>query len=50
MIATAAARDATNGAEFLKAAQEALDGQSVTLLSGAGEAELERARRGLGRL
>jgi exopolyphosphatase/guanosine-5'-triphosphate,3'-diphosphate pyrophosphatase len=40
VIATAAARDATNGADFLKAAQNALDGETVTLLSGAREAEL----------
>jgi exopolyphosphatase/guanosine-5'-triphosphate,3'-diphosphate pyrophosphatase len=40
VIATAAARDASNGAEFLKAAQEALGGETVTLLSGPREAEL----------
>lgn len=40
VIATAAVRDASNGAEFLVAAREALGGASVTLLSGAREAEL----------
>ncbi|MGD0633311.1 MAG: Ppx/GppA family phosphatase [Beijerinckiaceae bacterium] len=40
VIATAAARDATNGAEFLKAAHEALGGETVMLLSGPREAEL----------
>ncbi|WP_158812028.1 Ppx/GppA phosphatase family protein [Beijerinckia sp. L45] len=40
VIATAAARDATNGAEFLDAARQALGGAQVTLLSGPREAEL----------
>ena len=40
VIATAAARDASNGAEFLQAARHALGGMPVTLLSGAREAEL----------
>lgn len=40
VIATAAARDASNGAEFLQAAEDALGGAKVTLLSGAREAEL----------
>ena len=39
VIATAAARDASNGAEFLAAAGEAI-GAPVTLLSGGREAEL----------
>ena len=40
VIATAAARDASNGPEFLAAARDALGGATVTLLSGAREAEL----------
>ena len=40
VIATAAARDASNGPEFLAAAREALGGAEVTLLSGAREAKL----------
>ena len=40
VIATAAARDATNGPEFLAAARDALGGRAVTLLSGPREAEL----------
>jgi len=39
VIATAAARDAANGAEFVEAAKEAI-GAPVTLLSGSREAEL----------
>ncbi|MFY9657022.1 MAG: exopolyphosphatase, partial [Methylocystis sp.] len=39
VIATAAARDAANGPEFLKAAQLAI-GREIALLSGAREAEL----------
>ena len=40
VIATAAARDASNGPEFLTAAREALGGAAVTLLSGPREAKL----------
>ncbi len=40
VIATAAARDASNGPDFLAAAREALGGASVTLLSGVREATL----------
>lgn len=40
VIATAAARDASNGAEFLAAAREALGGADVSLLSGPREAKL----------
>ena len=40
VIATAAARDALNGAEFLDAAREALGGADVELLSGPREARL----------
>ncbi len=40
VIATAAARDASNGPEFLAAAREALGGAPVTLLSGVREATL----------
>jgi exopolyphosphatase/guanosine-5'-triphosphate,3'-diphosphate pyrophosphatase len=40
VIATAAARDASNGPEFLDAAREALGGAQVILLSGPREAEL----------
>lgn len=40
VIATAAARDASNGPEFLAAARDALDGLDVTLLSGPREAQL----------
>ncbi|MDR3461773.1 MAG: Ppx/GppA family phosphatase [Beijerinckiaceae bacterium] len=40
VIATAAARDATNGPDFLAAARDALGGRDVTLLSGPREAEL----------
>ena len=40
VIATAAARDASNGPEFLAAAREALDGLDVELLSGPREARL----------
>lgn len=40
VIATAAARDASNGPEFLAAAREALGGAKVTLLSGPREAKL----------
>jgi exopolyphosphatase/guanosine-5'-triphosphate,3'-diphosphate pyrophosphatase len=40
VIATAAARDATNGPEFLSAAQDALGGAEVKLLSGQREAKL----------
>ena len=40
VIATAAARDATNGPEFLSAAQDALGGAEVKLLSGQREAQL----------
>ena len=39
VLATAAARDASNGPEFLKAATEAI-GQDIELLSGAREAQL----------
>jgi len=39
VIATAAARDASNGAAFLKAASEAI-GRDITLLTGGREAEL----------
>ncbi len=40
VIATAAARDASNGAEFLAAAREALGGAEIQLLSGSREAKL----------
>ena len=40
VIATAAARDASNGPEFLAAARDALGGATVTLLSGGREAKL----------
>ncbi len=40
VIATAAARDAANGADFLAAAREALGGTAITLLSGPREAQL----------
>ena len=40
VIATAAARDASNGPDFLAAAREALGGATVTLLSGPREARL----------
>lgn len=40
VIATAAARDASNGPEFVAAAREALGGCEVTLLSGLREARL----------
>ena len=40
VIATAAARDASNGPEFVAAAREALGGREVTLLSGPREAKL----------
>jgi exopolyphosphatase/guanosine-5'-triphosphate,3'-diphosphate pyrophosphatase len=40
VIATAAARDASNGPDFIAAAQEALGGREVTLLSGPREAKL----------
>ena len=40
VIATAAARDASNGPDFLAAAREALGGAEVTLLSGTREAKL----------
>ena len=40
VIATAAARDASNGPDFLRAAQEALGGLEVKLLSGQREATL----------
>ncbi len=40
VIATAAARDASNGADFLLAAREALGGAEVKLLSGQREARL----------
>ena len=40
VIATAAARDASNGPEFLDAARDALGGATVTLLSGQREAKL----------
>ena len=40
VIATAAARDASNGVEFLSAAQDALGGVEVSLLSGPREAKL----------
>ena len=40
VIATAAARDASNGPGFLAAASDALGGVAVTLLPGAREAEL----------
>ncbi len=40
VIATAAARDASNGSEFLAAAGEALGGTAITLLSGPREAQL----------
>ncbi len=40
VIATAAARDASNGAAFLAAARDALGGATVTLLSGPREAKL----------
>ncbi len=40
VIATAAARDASNGPEFLAAARQALGGATVTLLSGTREARL----------
>ena len=40
VIATAAARDASNGAGFLAAAKDALGGAAVTLLSGPREAKL----------
>ena len=40
VIATAAARDAANGPEFLRAAREALGGLEVKLLSGQREATL----------
>ncbi len=40
VIATAAARDAANGADFLAAAREALGGVAITLLSGPREAQL----------
>lgn len=40
VIATAAARDASNGPDFLAAAREALGAREVTLLSGPREAKL----------
>ena len=40
VIATAAARDASNGPEFLAAAKAALGGREIALLSGAREARL----------
>ena len=40
VIATAAARDAANGAEFVAAAREALGGIEISLLSGEREAKL----------
>ena len=40
VIATAAARDAANGPEFIAAAREALGGLNISLLSGPREAEL----------
>ena len=40
VIATAAARDASNGPEFLAAAREALGGSEIALLSGTREAKL----------
>ena len=40
VIATAAARDASNGPEFLAAAREALGGLEIALLSGVREARL----------
>ena len=40
VIATAAARDAANGPEFIAAASEALGGAAITLLSGPREAQL----------
>ena len=40
VIATAAARDASNGAEFVAAAREALGGIEIALLSGEREAKL----------
>ena len=40
VIATAAARDAANGPEFIAAAREALGGLEISLLSGPREAEL----------
>ena len=40
VIATAAARDASNGPEFIAAAREALGGLEISLLSGPREAQL----------
>ena len=40
VIATAAARDASNGPDFLAAAREALGGREIALLSGPREAKL----------
>jgi len=40
VIATAAARDAANGPDFMRAAREALGGIDITLLSGPREAKL----------